>query len=528
MVVVIKPNELDNYHQEDSFYGLTRRLPGLSLVVPFNDSVVTLFGLYRECSFDLPRCYGRLVKSMWPVVREEQNKPRWGRKCPIARKFKKSCAIEIGNSINVVSLLSGEGEMNYLVRNDDVYSRRIQSLANICYELYSTRTDVEMVVVVKMNKLANHELVFNHFLTGFPSSCLVVPLKDSKRRNFIYIKRNILVCGSPDNWWDQRADAFPFTDKKLQEIGANKYEYPRWKAPSTTTLEGLLGCSPDDVVYKINSAGVREQEITVSELREKVVGLYLLNGWENFTPRLHEVYEQCRTQNLAFEIVLVYIPFDDCLDPEAYKANVDSMLQKQNISTNWWRLPFNNSVSRRLHELTTYGCHYGSCSQQLIIVGPHDEYVEPYGAEVMYRIMLFEEMTRLLCLNSKAGYIILYLDHLGEDLSLYDELLNWYDEIKAKHPSFEVVFVRLESSSISNTEMEDESVLSAIMPWLICPFDPDHSASVAKKIFTKEQTYNTLIQFGEDGRICTTQAQHPLRKQGPGDFPFGDNTQGSH
>ncbi|XP_021762964.1 uncharacterized protein LOC110727692 [Chenopodium quinoa] len=283
-----------------------------------------------------------------------------------------------------------------------------------------------------------------------------------------------------------------------------------------STLEGLLGCSPSDVVYKINSAGVREQEITVSELRE-------------------------RTQNLAFEIVLVYMPFDDCLDPEAYKANVDSMLQKQGKS-DWWRLPFNNS---------------------LIIVGPHDEYVDPYGREIMYRFRMdgypftregfvqsrmkkLRELTlesllvygsrdyvirgddRIAVSELQGRNIILYLDHLGEDLRLYDELLNWYDEIKAKHPSFEVVFVRLdsvESSIISSIKMEDESVLSAIMPWLICPFDPDHSAFVAKKIFTVEDTYNmdTLIQFGEESRILSTEAQHLLREQGPGDFPYGDS-----
>uniref|UniRef100_A0A803LAC9 Uncharacterized protein n=1 Tax=Chenopodium quinoa TaxID=63459 RepID=A0A803LAC9_CHEQI len=260
-----------------------------------------------------------------------------------------------------------------------------------------------------------------------------------------------------------------------------------------STLEGLLGCSPSDVVYKINSAGVREQEITVSELRE-------------------------RTQNLAFEIVLVYMPFDDCLDPEAYKANVDR---------------------------------------------PHDEYVDPYGREIMYRFRMdgypftregfvqsrmkkLRELTlesllvygsrdyvirgddRIAVSELQGRNIILYLDHLGEDLRLYDELLNWYDEIKAKHPSFEVVFVRLdsvESSIISSIKMEDESVLSAIMPWLICPFDPDHSAFVAKKIFTVEDTYNmdTLIQFGEESRILSTEAQHLLREQGPGDFPYGDS-----
>uniref|UniRef100_A0A803LAD0 Uncharacterized protein n=2 Tax=Chenopodium quinoa TaxID=63459 RepID=A0A803LAD0_CHEQI len=344
------------------------------------------------------------------------------------------------------------------------------------------------------------------------------------------------MCGYPILLWDHGADAFPYTFEKLQELRAN--DWPIWETPSTSTFEGLLGCSPSDFVYKNNTAGDCEQ-VTISELTEKVVALYL-TGFDSFIPTLHKVYEHCRAQNLAFEIVLVYMPFDDCLDPDIYNAKVDSVLQKQNIS--WWRLPFNNSVSRRLKRLTN---------------GPR--YVELYGAEIIDQfgiegfpftregivesgLMRLRELTldsllvygsrnyvirgnnKIVVSELKGRNILLYLDYyLMDSFTLYHELLIWYNEIKANHPTFDVVFVRLQSMHTSTIEVEDESELSAVMPWLICPFDPDHSASLAKKIFFKEHTRGTLIQFGEDGRICSTQVQDLLRNQGPDYFPFGDN-----
>lgn len=68
---------------------------------------------------------------------------------------------------------------------EDFDSLYLQALITTCSDLYSMRDAFEMVVVAKMNNLANHEEVFNHFLSGFPSSCLAVPFKDSKRRDFI-------------------------------------------------------------------------------------------------------------------------------------------------------------------------------------------------------------------------------------------------------------------------------------------------------------------------------------------------------
>lgn len=78
-----------------------------------------------------------------------------------------------------------------------------------------------------------------------------------------------------------------------------------------------------------------------------------------------------------------------------------------------------------------------------------------------HEIMFFEVMIGSLCQNSEAGrYFATPLDYL-DDLDLYDELLTWYHEIKAKDPYFEVVFVRLDNRN--TTSVEDDLVLSAAM-----------------------------------------------------------------
>uniref|UniRef100_A0A803N8P8 Uncharacterized protein n=1 Tax=Chenopodium quinoa TaxID=63459 RepID=A0A803N8P8_CHEQI len=139
-------------------------------------------------------------------------------------------------------------------------SRVLRDLLMTFSELYSTREDVEIVVVAKMDKLmTNFELLSDRFLLGFPSSCLVVPFKDSKRRDYIcyYLhlrdhrrmqcllldnkgkERDILFSGYPIFAIDHGADAVPFTNEKLEELDAD--DLPEWETASTFQLEGLFG-----------------------------------------------------------------------------------------------------------------------------------------------------------------------------------------------------------------------------------------------------------------------------------------------
>ncbi|KAL6561289.1 hypothetical protein OROMI_016890 [Orobanche minor] len=282
------------------------------------------------------------------------------------------------------------------------------------------------------------------------------------------------------------ADAFPFDKERIHELCT--VDLPMWKPPFK--LQGLLQCNCSDTLHKI---GLKEK-VSISELTEKLVGLYLCHRG-NLISTLHKVYQQCKTQQLQFEVVLVYLPLKDCVDPLVYQLNVDTMLKKKQIS--WWCLPFNNS----LRAVTL---------ESLLVYGSRD-YVHR-GTDMI-------AVTELQGRN-----ILVYLDWI-HPLEMFDRVFSWYQEIKAKDPEFEVVFVCLNDGNTSGEE--DDNLVSSekvsAMPWLVCPFDPDHSAYVEKKIFTKAGVRNTLVEFRKDGRSCSFNAQQLLDANGPGAFPFNGN-----
>ncbi|KAL6564858.1 hypothetical protein OROMI_016308 [Orobanche minor] len=629
MIVVAKMNTLPNDAEVFSCF-LADLFPSSCLVVPVEDLkrrrfLCNYFDNFRvHCELVVPRrsifplgqgCKEvlqtlfreRVMKSIWPVIPEEQKNPSTCEgTCPVARILKpvmpeypdhiikmvsKLSPVEIGQYFNVISLLSSQGQMNYLHRNNGgrvqveeavlsgkyvmiccfyvpisrefFASKYLQSLVTTCSDLYKKKNDFEMVVVAKMNNVANDEVIFNHFLSGFPSSCLVVPFKDSFRRDFICkyldlpgrfgincllldITGNVLLHGHPDFVSNYGADAFPFTLEALCEVQIK--DIPYWETPSTSTLEGLLGCNSSDVLDKINPAGVREA-VTIAELSKKLVGLYLCIE-EKICPTLIKVHEQCKLQKLPFEIVLAYLPFLDCLDPEVYKVKIDRWLQNQNIS--WWRLPYNNSVSRRLRRFGNYAIH-----NKLIIMGPCGKYVDPYGGEVLSSCgfdaypftreelvkkevdKLMEVTLESLLVYGSRNYVLRGNDRIaltelqGRNILLYFAgphdpelgiaLFTWYYDIKAKDPDFEVVFVR-QNLSRTPTEIDEiDEYLVPAMPWLVCPFVPDHSAFVEEKIFFRGGAGDTLVQFGKNGRISTLRVANLLNKDGPGNFPFVGN-----
>lgn len=581
--------------------------------------------LLRESEMDLERSFPRLQPSIWPLPLEEQEIPWEARPCPILIKLgdvipeypddicnmvsesKKLFPIvaETDKTFNVTLLLSGgKGDVkSYLDRIDggrvavdkttfrgkyimvccfhvpilrDYFELRyLQALITTCCDLYSTRKDFEMVVVAKMNKCADYKVVFDHFLSGFPPSCLVVPFEDLERRDFICrfldllshrhiqcvlfnvdnnmdmgndmdIKRDILRFGEIRFARYHGADAFPFSYEKLKEVIAN--DTPRWESVSTSTLVGLLGCNAYDVLEKIspNPAGSGEEVMTISELSKKNVGLYLCAKGD-YLAMLCDIYEKCRTRKLAFEIVLVYLPFDQPITPQAWMENVNTLLQKHKISSSWWRLPYNNSVTCRLRRLT-----FPRHRDRLIIVGAHDEFVEPFGEKVMkkhgidaypfFREYLIEkELNKLKDLTFESLFasgpkdffyqgtdkkflsdlqgknILLYLEYPG-DLCIFPQQLRWYEQLKKNNPDFEVVFV-CRSNYSADIEINDSDLCRIMPDWLLYPFDPTHSASVEKRLGFNNAT--ALVEFGENGQLCSLSALRRLDVYGPENFTFG-------
>ncbi|KAL6493198.1 hypothetical protein OROGR_032957 [Orobanche gracilis] len=481
-------------------------------------------------------------------------------------KSRPQSIIEIGKSFDIMSLLSCNGEICDLQRNsgelvkvdEKIFggkyimlccfhvpmfledARLLQALTTACLELYTSRADFEMVMVAKMNNWANYEVVFNHFFSGFPSSCLAVPFSASKHRDYIcnYIglvdsvfhclfmdKGTVLFRGHPNFLMCFGADAFPFDEERIKKLC--NVELPVWKAPFN--LQGLLQCNCSDTLDKI---GLQEK-VSISELTEKLVGLYLCNQG-SLIPILHKVYQQCKTQQLQFEVVLAYIPFNDPVDPLVYQLNVDTMLKKKQIS--WWRLPFNNShCGARGEFVDLYGgdvmSYYGIDAYPFTREALVQWELNKLRAVTLESLLVYGSRdyvhrgTDMVAVSELQGRnILVYLDIIDR-LSMVDRVFSWYQEIKAKDPEFEVVFVRLNGGNTTGEEDDNLVPLEEVtaMPWLICPFDPDHSALVAKKIFTKAGVGRTLVEFHKDGRICSFKAQLLLGAHGPGAFPFDGN-----
>uniref|UniRef100_A0A803MS53 Uncharacterized protein n=2 Tax=Chenopodium quinoa TaxID=63459 RepID=A0A803MS53_CHEQI len=422
-----------------------------------------------------------------------------------------------------------------------------------------------MVVIVKMKKLAGYKQVFDHFLSAFPPSCFVIPFDDLKCRDFIcnYLQLNYFQCMILDKkGMDMKknillhgnkfvryygADAFPFTDEKLQELQAD--EEPRWRTSSTNNLVGLLRCKLSDVLKKTNAEDGCGTVTTISDLNNKdFVGLFLcVKG--NFIPKLKEVYEHCKTHHKSFEILLVYMPTNDSLDPQNYKLYVDNLLQKHKLSL--WYMPFDNSVSHKLSRLVC------PIEDELIILGTQDASIDPYGRDVLStfginaypftrkelvqrEVNKFKELTleTLLVYESQSYLhkgntkipvadlrgknVLLWMSSLSpSNISFYHKLLLWYENNRTKSPDFEVVFVRKHNSAATDDDLE----LSEVMPWLICPFIADHSASIEKKLFPDGGICgDALVEFGTDGLVCSFTADEDLLDIGvdeSGKIPFG-------
>ncbi|KAK9707220.1 hypothetical protein RND81_07G180800 [Saponaria officinalis] len=154
-----------------------------------------------------------------------------------------------------------------------------------------------------------------------------------------------------------------------------------------------------------------------------------------------------------------------------------------------------------------------------MILGPNSTFSDTYGKEVMsfYGIRAYP-FTResiverklaklraltpvsLLTVSDEQNYVLnkdgdripvsklygrnifLYVDYLDGDLCdarMYDQLVNqWYPELKAKDPDFEIVFVSYNDDS-DDVEIDERFHR---MPWLTFPFPSPHSKFVTEQL----------------------------------------------
>ncbi|XP_074293894.1 putative nucleoredoxin 1 [Silene latifolia] len=408
------------------------------------------------------------------------------------------------------------------------------------------------------------ESAFRHLLSGFPSSCLVVPFFDSDSSNFICrsvgldgtgFGKGVLVHRGKVVWHKYLSffqsygvDAFPFTDQVIENI-RHEQENESWNSRS---LCNLFCCPPSTVLRKNTKS---DETISISELQEKpAVGVYLcFNG--DLIPTLHHIHECCKDARKTFEIVVVYFPFStQNPDPRVFENHINRALEKRNIS--WWVLPFKRWVSLRLQRL----CMDHSDVDELIIVGkgfadPFCAYVVrkfglrayPFSKELMFQ----EEANRIsnltlasMLVHGKRDYVLrnrldkvqvsvqvpvaslvgknvlVYICKTVERIKAFSvcgPLLKYYSAMKAKDPDTELVYIGPCPSLIS---------ITTEMPWLICPYDVSHLDSLSKVIFSFSESsnyLNNLVAFKKDGLLGSIQVSKHLSSRGVEAYPF-DNS----
>ncbi|KAK9699917.1 hypothetical protein RND81_08G203900 [Saponaria officinalis] len=420
----------------------------------------------------------------------------------------------------------------------------------------------ELVVVVKTS--SDDVSAVNDFMSCFPSFCLTIPYADcGKICEFldfspgsepvgVLVNRNHSVewHKSLDVLLEYGVDGFPFTPERLARITEREQNCTLWRKWSMVSLflsSTLVPYPKPRSLIRRNPGGGPGKEEIESFNSKSCVGLYLCSTG-NLIPTLDEIHKNCRDLGLEFDVILVYMPFKDFVDPKLFQDRINSILEERKIS--WWVLPFVYWVSRRLWRL----CHKDT-EDRLIIVDPNESFVEAHGEAVIRhfgmhaypfsrRRMIDREVERLrdITLESLLVYrsrdyvigmdscsrhvpvaslegknVILYLGYVGHQYDeLYDQLSTGYCQMKARDPDLEVVFVGLNIKSLC-----DFGSVCA-MPWLVCAYDPDHADLVSKQIFRYGGKRSTLVAFGNDGRIRSVCAQRAIWSFDP-DSVFNDN-----
>lgn len=99
------------------------------------------------------------------------------------------------------------------------------------------------------------------------------------------------------------------------------------------------------------------------------------------TAKTKMIYKEFALQTHSFEVVLIYLH-----DTEDTFGHVSEVSYYKKFKTMpWLALPFKDPVCKRLKRIFAYPYdHIGpEEAPQLVIVGPHGEYIEPWGDRVI-------------------------------------------------------------------------------------------------------------------------------------------------
>lgn len=169
---------------------------------------------------------------------------------------------------------------------------------------------------------------------------------------------------------------YPFSDERLAFLDS---EYKAVaKQPSLKTL--LVSAERD---YVISNRG---EKVPIESLEDKVVALYFYEDCSsgfNPTKELVAAYQELAENNKNFEVVLIYLTDTldtcKCTNEDTFKTTFKTMP--------WLALPFKDPVHKKLKRLFDYPPlghpDLWKKTPCIVIIGPHCEYIEPCGAEVL-------------------------------------------------------------------------------------------------------------------------------------------------
>ncbi|XP_056699512.1 probable nucleoredoxin 1 [Spinacia oleracea] len=291
------------------------------------------------------------------------------------------------------------------------------------------------------------------------------------------------------------------------------------KNPSS--LEDFLCCKKSDFVFRKVSLGngrFRLENVAISELKSKLVGLYLYTTGHLF-PLLPKIAEECLQSGNELEIVVVYVPgVHRSQDPRLFLKAFYNVLAKRNLS--WWIAPYNNTTSIVLEEMFEKG-------EKVVILGPDGQFVDTRGAELMqlygsygYPFTLdsiihktlkeLKQVTLESFLKSleippctgkkkKKKKVLFYFDY---PFCIHTKI---YDAVKrfSKYDDVEIIMVSFSDEDFASKmiKLEDSDNSHKV----VCHTKSfDRSNKFFLRFFNSQ--FPTIVAFGKDGRICSVYA----------------------
>ncbi|KAL6583617.1 hypothetical protein OROMI_002906 [Orobanche minor] len=184
----------------------------------------------------------------------------------------------------------------------------------------------------------------------------------------------VLQCGDLSIFHRYGALGYPFSDERINYLRSEDD-----RAGRQPSWEALLASTEVMVSFQIK--GTRP----IHTLEDKVVALYFYEEGvtnKNITPKLKTVYEKLAENNKNFEVVLIYL-YDTTWTHDI--TNEDSFL-KTFKDMPWLALPFKDTNYKKLERIFDYpwdsdGVDAQGC--ELIIIGPHMEFIELFGAFIL-------------------------------------------------------------------------------------------------------------------------------------------------